>query len=171
VVTFPHTNLHILVPTFTENLNLNFKILSEQKEFTLTNLPKYSLSLSPQDVTFSLLDRFAKTNHKIVSQTSLCQKPASARYMDALIAPLLVSYQLKSNISTAAACAPAAWVAAEVAAAAAVAVKEGGGAVGEWWGVGGGGEQRRRTSTRGEELQVVVAIPLHAAHHRRTSKP
>ncbi len=70
MVTFPHTYLHILVPTFTGNLNLNFKILSEQKEFTLTNLPKYSLSLSPQEVTFSLLNRFSKTNHKIVSQTS-----------------------------------------------------------------------------------------------------
>ncbi len=80
MVTFPHTYLHILVPTFTENSNLNFKILSEQKEFTLRNLPKYLLSLSPQDFTFSLLNRLSKTNQKIVSQTSLCQKPASARY-------------------------------------------------------------------------------------------
>jgi hypothetical protein len=80
VVTFPHTYLHILVPTFTGNLNLNFKILSELKEITLTNLPKYSLGLSPRDFTFSHLNRFSKTNHKIVSQTSLCQKPASARF-------------------------------------------------------------------------------------------
>ena len=42
-----------------------------------------------------------------------------------------------------------------------------GGVVGSWW----RGEQRRRTSTRGEEPQVVVAVPLHAAHRRRTPKP
>ncbi len=64
MVTFQHTYLHILVLTFTGNLNLNFKILSEQKEFTLTNHPKYSLSLSPCEVTFSLLNRSSKTNHK-----------------------------------------------------------------------------------------------------------
>ena len=62
------------------NSNLNFEILSEQKEFTLTNLPKYSLSLSPQDPPFRIsIDSLKNYLQNCFTDKSL-SKPASARF-------------------------------------------------------------------------------------------
>ena len=53
VVRFPHTYLHILVPTFTGNLNLTSNIHLNRQETTLTNLPNIRCSCLAKTSHFS----------------------------------------------------------------------------------------------------------------------
>ena len=98
---FPPTYLHILVPTFTGNSNLNFEILSEPTRNHTHESPKYSLGLSPRDLRFSLSTIHSlKLITKLLHHSVFVKSPLVHALGDALICSVASFHIDKSNIST-----------------------------------------------------------------------
>ena len=95
VVTFPHTYPHILVPAFTGNLNLNFKILSEQKEFLHSLIFRNICWVClPETLLFLHLNRLSKLItklfHKQVFVKSLLGHASGDALICSVASPILI---------------------------------------------------------------------------------